>query len=591
MDFLSPVDTALDTRHQPKFRAWKVSELVASILGHGDRHIVIPTFQRSFVWSKDQRAALIDSIRSGFPIGCILLYHFGFEGTVEKLQLVDGLQRSVTLLKYSTAIFSHSDDLKLDRPSLRLMLDAYRTDPQGAEVPEHRVIASFRNWLRTRTSFDATSGYSNVDLWLHLEKDFGPGAPQAPEPFFMASLQQLLDDLKRRLDISSVEIPVIEFSGQSDSLPEIFDRLNTGGTRLAKYDILAASWNGKYVAIAREDLIEAIKQKYRELLSLGLELEVAEDQRFEDFDTTSRYLLFEFVFALGRCLKNTFPQLYGKSREVSTEVESLGFTLVTLCSGLKIAKLGEFADVMSRVGDTTAYYEALQEATTFLEDALAPCIAFPMDREPRRRLPHTEFQVTSLVASVFRLMFSELLWRKDAWTPARPSIAANIRQWYTYDILRRYWRSAGDHKSFDVVDRLQIVEPVPLDAMTAALDAWFQESLQSRKKDLQAASRCVLKIVAYSKLKKMPSENGRKFNIRQLLSPEEMRGSGITPVNAANILLENPDSERIFDPCGLSGRRPARDQGILAFLETRYRHMRQRVLDSLYERVAEPKEE
>ncbi|HLH31191.1 MAG TPA: hypothetical protein VKY31_08310, partial [Terriglobia bacterium] len=440
---------------------------------------------------------------------------------------------------------------------------------------------------RNRTSFEATSGYSNVDLWLHFEKEFGLETPHAPDPLFMASIQQLLDAVRSRLEITSFEIPVIEFSGPPDSLPVIFDRLNTGGTKLAKYDILAASWDGKYVRIQRRDLIEAIKQKYRDLLSLGLELEAVEDQRFEDFDEFSRYSIFEYVFAIGRCLKNGFPNLYGRSREITTDVDSVGFTLVTLCSGLKITQLEGFADVLLRIDDTSAYYRALEAATFFVQEALDPCVAFPMDREPRRRLPHPEFQIASLVASTFRLMFNDAIEPKEQWAAAKAAIGKNIRQWYAYDVLRRHWRSTGDSKSYDAVKGPQILEPVPMDAMTSSLDAWFQEALQSRKQELQAASRCVLKTIAYSKLRTMPGY-GKKFSMVQLMSPDEMRGSGMTPVNPANILLLNPDTQRIFDPCGLSGHRPTRGQAVSSFLEGRYSHMRKRFLDALYDAADNP---
>src|SRR5579883_2403367 len=129
------------------FGPWKVSKLVDAILRRGDRHIVIPTFQRSFIWNKKQRADLIESIRSGYPIGCLLLYHAGFEGNVQKLRLVDGLQRSVTLLKYTTDVFSYSTDLKLDHTLFRPLIAKYRTTCEGALRSENQVMTSLHSWL------------------------------------------------------------------------------------------------------------------------------------------------------------------------------------------------------------------------------------------------------------------------------------------------------------------------------------------------------------------------------------------------------------------------------------------------------------
>ena len=130
------------------------------------------------------------------------------------------------------------------------------------------------------------------------------------------------------------------------------------------------------------------EQKYRDLLSLGLELEAADQHRFEDYDANHQYLLFEFVFALGRCLKQQFPRLFGRSREISTDVESLGFTLVTLASGLKISQLSDFSVVLDHYASADDYYSSLLEAARFVESALEPCVASDGSRTPKKDAAH-----------------------------------------------------------------------------------------------------------------------------------------------------------------------------------------------------------
>jgi uncharacterized protein with ParB-like and HNH nuclease domain len=49
----------------------RIEELARRIL-NGD--ILLPKFQRSFVWEKDQIIVLLDSIAKGFPIGSVLLW-------------------------------------------------------------------------------------------------------------------------------------------------------------------------------------------------------------------------------------------------------------------------------------------------------------------------------------------------------------------------------------------------------------------------------------------------------------------------------------------------------------------------------------
>ena len=562
-------------------RAWKVSEIVDALSAVASRRIVIPAFQRTFVWNEEQRTALVESIRKGYPVGSILLYRAGFREGQERLQLVDGLQRTVTLKKYLDSQFE-SVTAQIFPPALKEAITQYYF-PDGLSS-DHRslVSASLVEWFRSRVSFSPIEGYSNLMLWTFLNHKLDAGSPTLPQSNLMVTLQALLDSVKTALDIASYEIPVIEFAGAIENLPEIFDRLNTGGTKLAKYDILAASWNDKRVNIRNVQLIESIKNRYRELLKLGLELEAAEDDHFERLDSASRFLLFEFVFACGRCLKDEYPQLFGRRREASTEVDSIGFMLATLTSKLRVAELGEFAAVIQRVGDADRYFQALSDSASFVEEALGTTLAFPLGKESARKSQHTEFQIAALVASVFRLRYDDAVVENSVWKRASAGVSARIKQWYVYDIIRGYWRNSGDSKSYDFVRRDQLIEPVPADALKAALDSWYQESIAARNKDFQNTSRVIIKTLG-NRLRTMPAGRA-KFVFRYLVQPEALRGSGINPNNPANVLLEHPDSGRAFDPAALgairSGQQTQSDYENL--FGARYERIRAKVVQELY---------
>ena len=65
---------------QPENRSQIYGEL---FIGIDNGSIKIPKFQREFVWSKEQTAALIDSLVKGFPIGA-----FTFWETTDELRYV-----------------------------------------------------------------------------------------------------------------------------------------------------------------------------------------------------------------------------------------------------------------------------------------------------------------------------------------------------------------------------------------------------------------------------------------------------------------------------------------------------------------------
>ena len=53
----------------------------------------------------------------------------------------------------------------------------------------------------------------------------------------------LWNEIKDDLSIGDVEIPIIIYKGSADELPNIFERLNTGGTSLTKYEVFASTWS------------------------------------------------------------------------------------------------------------------------------------------------------------------------------------------------------------------------------------------------------------------------------------------------------------------------------------------------------------
>lgn len=78
---------------------------------HNDKEIVIrPEYQRLFRWSYEQRSRLIESIVLGLPIPPI----FMIEGDTGILELIDGLQRTSSVLQFL-------DNAAIGEPELRLV--------------------------------------------------------------------------------------------------------------------------------------------------------------------------------------------------------------------------------------------------------------------------------------------------------------------------------------------------------------------------------------------------------------------------------------------------------------------------------------
>ena len=153
--------------------------------------IVIPTFQRSFVWSKVQASRLIDSFLKGLPVPPIFLYT---ETDSDKLLVIDGQQRLKSIAYFFEGFFGEEKQGR--RPVFRL---------SGLE--EHSPFQS--------------STYSD--------------------------LQSSFPSLHKRLNNSVLRSFIMRQVSPEDntSIYHVFERLNTGGTQLSPQEIRNCVHHGK----------------------------------------------------------------------------------------------------------------------------------------------------------------------------------------------------------------------------------------------------------------------------------------------------------------------------------------------------------
>ena len=72
--------------------------------------------------------------------------------------------------------------------------------------------------------------------------------------------------------LSSSQIPAIVYSGEEETLPDIFTLMNSEGTPLTDYEIYAASWPSKKFKVSNKDVVEYVLKKYDCLNDDGYEV-------------------------------------------------------------------------------------------------------------------------------------------------------------------------------------------------------------------------------------------------------------------------------------------------------------------------------
>ena len=235
----------MDISQEPLYR--QIEKLLAG-------EIVLPDIQRDFVWRGTQIPRLLDSLYHEWPVGSVLLWTTSLDIPTKPaavLQskavgappaiLLDGQQRLTTLARVMA--------------------------PDRAPPGEKRLDARFHIRAREFRNVDAIS--RNDPLWIPASEILRDAAQfrELVKPLALSSEDEdaatdLLSAVAQRIRNYMLPVQTV-YEDDYETVAEIFNRVNTGGRRLSKGDLvlgsLAARWHGG------REVIEAFEESLRDV--------------------------------------------------------------------------------------------------------------------------------------------------------------------------------------------------------------------------------------------------------------------------------------------------------------------------------------
>lgn len=212
---------------------------ISTILDHIDSgHMALPEFQRGYVWNRDQVRGLFDSLYRRHPVGGLLVW----------------------ATESSTA--THRGDGQLASGTVKLLLDGQqrmttlygvvRGQPPKFFEGNAQTFTGLRFHLDT-TAFEFYQPVKMRDdpLWIDVTELLQKGnaglgvfvAQLSAQPEMLPKVGDYVGKLSRLLGILDVELHIEEVTGADKSLDvvvDIFNRVNSGGTKLSKGDLALA---------------------------------------------------------------------------------------------------------------------------------------------------------------------------------------------------------------------------------------------------------------------------------------------------------------------------------------------------------------
>lgn len=237
----------------------RIAELIDDIR---KQDLVLPEFQREYVWRKEQAKQLMVSLFKGYPVGGLLFWKTdrppelkNLDAPPEKLGtlqiILDGQQRLTTLYMLITGEippYYTQRDIQTDPRNLYFNID----------TGEFQYYISFKMrdnplWHPVVECFNPRSGINVFEIAK------GQATTEA-EAFKLA--QRYNDHLTRLRQIANLDLPVqiVPSHASLSEAIDIFDRVNSQGTKLTDAELALTHMTGKW-ALARR----IMKQKAEEL--------------------------------------------------------------------------------------------------------------------------------------------------------------------------------------------------------------------------------------------------------------------------------------------------------------------------------------
>jgi hypothetical protein len=209
---------------------------VSTILDHIDSgHMALPKFQRGYVWNRDQVRSLFDSLYRRHPVGGLLVWateattaaHRGdgpLAAGVVKL-LLDGQQRMTTIY------------------------GVVRGKPPEFFDGNAQVFSGLRFHLEEQNfAFYQAIKMQDDLLWIDVTDLMKKGLSEYitrlnGQPSLVAKIGEYISRLNRLMSVIDIELHVEEVTGVDKTLDvvvDIFNRVNSGGTKLSKGDLALA---------------------------------------------------------------------------------------------------------------------------------------------------------------------------------------------------------------------------------------------------------------------------------------------------------------------------------------------------------------
>ena len=225
------------------------------------KDIVLPEFQREYIWTLEQSKQLMVSVFNNYPVGAFLFWNTDNPPEIKNIAvnkdkigriivILDGQQRLTTFylfVKNEIPPYYNKEDIKYDPRHLYFNLDSGEFMYYKQKVMKNNPL-----WVKVVDCFTKSS-ISPIAIAKKISKEDDKAIEIA---------DTLYTNLTKLKNILNIQFPVQYIPNEAgiDESIDIFDRVNSLGTKLSDSDLALTHITGKWSEARR-----VLKEKIREL--------------------------------------------------------------------------------------------------------------------------------------------------------------------------------------------------------------------------------------------------------------------------------------------------------------------------------------
>lgn len=498
---------------------WSLEEiynaLVKSKAKNNEVKIVIPMFQRGKRWEEKKEAGFIDSLEKRYPIGSLLFYKYG-----NTYSLIDGLQRGNTIKKYLSNPSKYFSPEKV--PSEITDFIYTKTGIVNAETIIKEQINSIITEYIKVTDID---DFEWSDLNSKISETFSTFPESCIE--FRNLIKPFLNSYKNQVDsLRKTKIPVVIYSGDESTLPEIFERINSKGVALTPYEIYAASWPKNKFRIGNGIIVDKILAKYDSLNDDDFEVEGYDR---DDLRINHNVNSFDYVFGFSKFLSQEYDILNFQTNKAADEVNNIAFELLNACFFNSHSEIKNVHEIIKKFENKIdELEEKIKSCINFVKRIITPYIKFKGNKRTNKSNLHTQWQILSMIAFVFRCRYNlEDLSCKNTWNHDKELLKKNMHLHYIYDIISNTWSEGGTNKIHSFNDSRKYLTDITKHSMENALISFNEKTLNRHERKQVESPKSeeyvILNVIYLNEFTAMDQLSIDNFDVEHICPKEQMK--------------------------------------------------------------------